>query len=253
MAAGPYSPVDAADYGAFAQLVRQVARRVPDVLVLVGPFVDADDEAVALGRRSHAAVFAAGVANWLVLLQRTRCRVVVVPAPDDAAAGAGCVLPQPPLRRALFPAAVAERVVLRAPDPCVVALDGGLTLGVGAADAVRHAGRRFVHRGAAPRLAALCRALVAARSFCPPAAADDAAPVHTAQRAHLALAPHTPDVLVLPSDVTPFAHRVALPGGRACTCVNPGRLVRGLSLGTYARIVADPVSRSVTHVATLQL
>ena len=253
VAAGPFCPSDSLDFSAFSQLIRSLARSPPDVLVLVGPFLDLDgNKVLPRSRKSFEERFRASLAKWLVMLNRPQCHVVVVPALSDATTTT-YALPQPPLPRSLFAQHLARLTL--APNPCVLALDGGVTLGVTSTDIVKHTATRFVQQQAAQtdRLRNICAALVAERSFYPLDPCDDDVALHTAQRARLAFPGYTPDVLVLPSDLRPFAYELPLPGGGACTCVNPRRLVAGVELGRFAHIVVDPSTRRVTRVASMQL
>jgi DNA polymerase alpha subunit B len=90
------------------------------------------------------------------------------------------------------------------------------------------------------------------RSFYPLYPAAPGACLDTTSDAALAL-PRLPDLLLLPSDLAPFAKVVpacgpypgcAVPGAEpaaaAVLAVNPGRLVKGSSGGTYAVLTAAP-------------
>ena len=56
--------------------------------------------------------------------------------------------------------------------------------------------------------------------------------------------PLTPDVLILPSDLNGFAKPVpsCSPEAKPTVCINPGRVSKGNSAGTYARLQIGTLS-----------
>jgi len=58
----------------------------------------------------------------------------------------------------------------------------------------------------------------------------------------------SPDVLITPSQLTPFVKRA---GG--VLCMNPGRLIKGSNAGTFARLTIHPVVRHIRTVASRKI
>lgn len=58
--------------------------------------------------------------------------------------------------------------------------------------------------------------------------------------------PVTPDILVLPSQLNPFAKRAG-----DVLCINPGRLTKGATAGTFARATVHPIIRNICSGTTL--
>ena len=183
-------------------------------------------------------------------------RVLLVPSTRDVHAHP--VLPQPPLEVGSRSGAqaLANPATLRCNE---------VVLGAGAADWLLAAGREEVCGGRTEeRLPALGAHLAAQRSYYPlfPPPAD--VPLDCSLGAGGLAMPCTPDLLVTPSDLAPFAKAVpaagpypecstaagaAAPGGeggsgaaqqqgRSVLAVNPGRLVKGSGGGTFAVLTA---------------
>jgi len=131
-----------------------------------------------------------------------------VPAVQDAITDY-CVLPQPPLDAALF--AGCSNVML-APNPCLLRVDGGaLTLGVCSADIVKHVAGQFVTSAPSKdRMKCICEAIIGQRSFYPLHPTDPSIGIEYSQLNKLQFHSFTPDLLVLPSQLDVFVHRIAV-------------------------------------------
>ena len=66
-----------------------------------------------------------------------------------------------------------------------------------------------------------------------------------------------PEILILPSDLTTFAKALptASPDSPQCLCINPGRLTKGQSSGTFAHVYIAASSReqSITSNCKVQI
>ncbi len=177
-----------------------------------------------------------------------RTRVLLVPSTRDAHHHP--VLPQPPLDGAEA-AALGGAGTLALANPATLRC-GEVVLGCTSADWLMACNREDCSRcppgQAEERLPALAAHLAAQRCYFPlfPPPAD--VPLDCS-RAGAALAmPASPDLLVLPSDLAPFAklcpvHELGGSGGEAAAaaggstvCINPGRLTKGAS-GTWAGVL----------------
>lgn len=203
-------------------------------------------------------------------------RIVLLPALRDAHHAP--VFPQPPLPTGSAGAAPADGApLLSLPNPSTFSC-GGVTLAAVTYDALLHLSAAELSRPRAgeDRLAALAGHIVGQRClyplYPPPVGSCLDASLDGALR--LAAAP---DVLLLPSDLSPFAKLVAEaapaapalagdaagaegacavegaaggaaaqpPAPRLVVCVNPGRLAKGAAGGTFAHVWVAPGSEPV--------
>jgi DNA polymerase alpha subunit B len=321
-AAGPFTCSDDLSYDPLTALLEALRPNPPDLLLLLGPFVDAEHPRVSDGLCPCPldALLSEGVAgrlaSWRASLpqpHRSAMRVALVPSVRDAPAHP--TFPQPPLE---LPGAVGlvaagagrgsapsssssarqqqqqQQQQQQAPDalvalqnPCtfVVTPSGeaaassssgnsapssssssSVVVAATSQDVLRHlAGSELaVGSGSVDRLSALASHLLGQRHIYPLFPAHASACLDTSRDALLRLPPggggnggasrphhRQPDLLLLPSDLAPFARRVPPTGPGGCggvrpgapppqddvLCVNPGRLAKGAGGGTYARIV----------------
>ena len=290
VAAGPYTCGGDLAYEPLQELLAYCQERRPDALLLLGPFVDAEHASVSGGALdvTFDALFDERVREALYAYLDAAgagCRVVVMPSTRDAHAEP--VYPQPALEAGRFADAPQPGQLLSAPNPARLRV-GPLTVAATSADVLKALSGAEAARGGGPgedRLARLASHLVGQRSFFPlypppPGAMLDA------KRAAAGLAlPSAPHLLLLPSDLAPFAK--VLPGGPAVSeappqateggdatmedaapaapapaaadadaatvCINPGRLAKGSLGGTFAHVhvaagagtAAAPVGTSV--------
>ena len=304
-AAGPFTCSGDLAYDPLAALLEALRPSPPDLLLLLGPFVDAEHPRVSDGLCPCplGALLSEGVAGrlaaWRASLpqpHRTALRVALVPSVRDAPAHP--TFPQPPLDLpGAVPLAAAAGAGARQQQPpdALVALQNPCTMVVSAPtlgeqqaaapgdaadasaasivvaatsqDVLRHLAGSELSVGAAgpgsvDRLSALASHLLGQRHLYPLFPAHASACLDTSRDALLRLpagggggkggASARPDLLLLPSDLAPFARRVPPTGPGGCggvrpgavpnpdddvLCVNPGRLAKGAGGGTYARIV----------------
>ena len=282
IASGPFTCASDLSYEPFADLLRYCEERRPDSVVLCGPFVDCDHRVVRGDAGVDVAfekVFEVGVRDRLVEFA-SRCEaagyapnVVLVPSVRDAVADP--VFPQPPLDvdtlgldalgapgspsgtpgggsdRKRAPGGLAVTV---APNPGTITING-VRVAVCTHDVLRHLSAAEAARedasGAGPssdRMARLASHLPGQRRAYPLFPPAHGACLDASLASHLAME-KTPDVLVLPSDLQPFAKVCECPGlgpGGAVTAVtdddarfvaiNPGRLAKGNIGGTLAHV-----------------
>jgi len=170
----------------------------------------------------------------------------VAVAPSTRDVHAVPAFPQPPM--SLAPAATKDAAHVESlPNPAVVRA-GGLTLGACTADVVRELAGVEVSKAPAlkDRMARLATHVLRQRCFYPSYPPAPGAMMDTTQAAHFVMG-DSPDVLLLPSDISPFAKlldadALGVAGDEnaakaaSVAAVNPGRLMKGPSGGTFARI-----------------
>lgn len=272
VAAGPYTTTDSLEYEPLEDLLKVIAARQPDVAVLCGPFVDSNHPKVAAGETEIAgageekesvdfeSLFKMRVSLFLEGLYETNptlaTRIVLVPSLNDVFHDH--VYPQPPLADRI-PGGVpspwfeeerlgdlglpfasendgADRRLYCLSNPSFFTINE-VAVGITTNDILCHLSGDEVSFNTGNRLARLAAHLLQQQSFYPlfPPPADGQAQLDLRHSEHWRM-PVTPDLLLLPSKLTPFAKDV---GG--ALCINPGTLTKGGGGGTYAMLNIHPL------------
>ena len=272
VAAGPFTTSDDLEYQPLLDLLAAAKAAKPDVVVLLGPFVDADHPAAKRAQLDAdgdepvdaATLFVLKVA-WELdrLLESSDCHAQFVLAPSTRDLVSEPVYPQPPLGAGAdeagdkpswqdeFPLGSLElpksdRVHLVG-NPGLFAVDGAV-VAVTATDVLFQLSSQEIFENkrdgaevaALPRVARLASHLVSQRSFYPlfpaPAMASTVAeaPVDLRQHAKWRL-PVAPDLLIAPSRLAPFARDVS-----GTLVLNPGHLAKNAGGGTFAQLAVHP-------------
>ena len=279
IASGPFTCASDLSFEPFADLLRYCEDKRPDSVVLCGPFVDCDHRVVrgdAGVDVSFEKVFEVGVRDRLADFA-SRCEaggyapnVVLVPSVRDAVADP--VFPQPPLEidtLGLDDLLQKERSdgkkgagvdVIATPNPGTFTING-VRVAVCTHDVLRHLSAAEAARedksaagpsGGSDRMARLASHLPGQRSAYPLFPPAHGACLDASLAPHLAME-KTPDVLVLPSDLQPFAKVCECPGLRGdgggerddggddarFVAINPGRLAKGNIGGTPAHVYVE--------------
>lgn len=235
VAAGPYTHSSDLFYDRLHDLLKYLKDHRPDVLLLTGPFVDADHALVGELAETFDSFFEKMIAGIMEVVG-TNTTVLLVSCHKDAMATA--VYPTPPntLRRA-YP-----NLHLLA-DPSLVDLDG-ITLGVSSTDVLDHLLSQEFATNAGERMHRAINHLFNQASFypiCPPTDENMPFDSHLAQK--YAQLKQLPNVLILPSDQRHFIRVV-----NDCLVINPGRLADNKG-GTFARFMVTPTAPTATTKA----
>jgi DNA polymerase alpha subunit B len=256
MASGPFTCSSDLTYKPLEDLLGHVAQQKPDVLILTGPFVDCKHRLLNPDAAGTAGGFSGGnppdslqvvrhVMRDLILERLATCSpttsCVLVPCLDDL--HSRTTFPQPPFDHAEVLSAVqdeadvAQRVdVQLVGNPCVLRINE-ILVGICTADPIRSLSANEASRSTGDRITRLASHLVQQRSFYPLFPPAEGCQLSMANVEHLGLE-HTPDVMLLPSQITPFAKRIG-----DVLCINPGKLTKGSGPGTFARVTVHPVVR----------
>jgi DNA polymerase alpha subunit B len=271
IASGPFSCVSDLSYEPFHAFLAKVSETEPDALVLLGPFVDSenarirgDDAGSDPLELSFEEVFAHGVRDALEsFLARSdakgyRPAVILVPSVRDVAAPA--TFPQPPLADEGAIEAPRGIAVVLASNPGTFTVNG-VRFSACTQDILRHLSASEAARdGPSPgdRMARLASHLPGQRSSYPLFPPAKSACLDASLAGHLDM-DVTPDVLLLPSDLNPFAKVVprepepaeaesaprlaarddaagSADENDAFVAINPGRVAKGNSGGTFALV-----------------
>lgn len=260
-AAGPYTTADNLNYQPLKDMLSVAGKLKPDVLLLVGPFIDCDHPEIAKGEMSvdlggemceitHKEFFMMRIQSEIEKLLKEvepRPKVVLIPSLNDI--HHDFVYPQPPFRLAgvddkkeghNFDVPDAADVVLLS-NPATFCINE-VTVGVNASDILMHLGPEEISRVgkvSGGRLARLAEHCVGQHSFYPlfPAQAGNAQ-LDLRHYKKYAMQ-HTPDILITPSKLAHFVKKgESSPGTIA---INPGKLTKGNNGGTFARFTVHPI------------
>ncbi|CAK0868474.1 unnamed protein product [Prorocentrum cordatum] len=255
VAAGPFCLRDDLDYTPLEQVLEHAARERPQVLVLMGPFLDAGNQKVLSGE-THLPGSDEPCAyeefygrRLLPLLRRglaplrqgtSPVEVLIIPSLDEAA----CFhpMPQPPLDVALEPLGLTDALqplrrmgVKFLPNPAHVQVNG-LCVSITSADALTPVLREIVLRPQGKKIEEAHRLLLRQRCLFPVVPRD---PAQISEKRAAAL--DFPDLLE--PDVCVFPSLSGTPTGAfvdGSVFVNPGSLCRPAALGTFADLRVAP-------------
>jgi DNA polymerase alpha subunit B len=250
VASGPFTCASDLSYEPFRDVLKYCEDTRPDSLVLLGPFVDSEHRVVRGDAGVDAPfekVFEAGVKDKLAEFA-TRCEVagyhpnvVLVPSVRDAVADP--VFPQPPLDPELLELsgkASNSVTIVNVPNPGTFTLNGvrihactqDVLRHLSAAEAAREDKDTASKGPGSDRMSRLASHLPGQRCAYPLFPPAPGACVDASLSRHLSLE-KTPDVLVLPSDLQPFARVVGdnttllIPPPRTRTIRGSWRSTRG--------------------------
>lgn len=258
VATGPYTTTEDMSFDPLDALLKEAEERKPDLLLLVGPFVDAMDPQLANGDlgMTFDALFAekcqAMIARYCHAVGGQR-KVVLVPSTRDVMHFP--VFPQPPMGKFKD----LEDQVLCLANPSAVKVRGcGLVVGCCSQDVLKHLAATEISRagdmaGQTDRMSRLCSSIAGQASYYPlfPTARGCCFDASLGGALNM---PATPDILVLPSDLAPFVKVVPLhqnSSGQASSdqssfvCINPNRITKGKSGGTYASVFVQGLDQEV--------
>ncbi|CAI5704415.1 unnamed protein product [Peronospora effusa] len=258
-ACGPFTTSSNVDYLPLSDLLQIVVDQKPDVLVLVGPFIDFMHPMFQDGlvkydgmMLSFEEIFLFKVMTLLnnVLAQDERIQIVIVPSLRDA--NHQYVYPQHPLNKkkaceAFEAPEYAKRVHFMS-NPSTFSING-VVFGITALDVVVQLSSNELYRAQTRdpnRLLRLCEQVIDQRSYYPifPPPSGSNAPIDLRYMKQFQFE-QTPDILILPSILNRFCGRV-----KDSICINPCQLCKGESGGTFADITIFPLPNDKIESAT---
>ncbi|KAH8382494.1 hypothetical protein KR009_003889 [Drosophila setifemur] len=228
VASGPFTDSTDLCYEPMHDLLSYLKDHRPDVLVLTGPFLDADHKTVGELAETFDSFFEKMIAG---IMEVVGCHTTVLMVSSQKDAMAHSVYPTPPptLRRT-YPN------LHLLPDPSMVDLDG-ITVGITSTDVVDHLLSHEFAANAGERMHRAINHLFHQGSFYPlyPPADEDMA--YDSQLAlKYAQLRQLPNVLILPGDQRHFIRLVS-----DCLVINPGRLSDKKG-GSFARFLVAPTA-----------
>lgn len=224
---GPYTTSDSLSYEPLADFLKQLQLHPPDVCFMFGPFVDTRMPLIQnLADTTYKHHFHKILEVITTAVEGIPTQIVIVPSSRDA--HHSFVYPQP-----AFELNKIDKQLHFVSDPCTLKLNG-LCVGVTSTDVLFHLGAEEISCSpkTVERLSRLIEYLLQQGNYYPlnPPAQDVNISYETYEvRSRMW---NTPHLLLLPSDLKYFIKNV-----NGCFCVNPGRLSKGPTGGTFARLL----------------
>jgi len=289
-ACGPFTTAESMDYAPFVDLMHVVLEEIPDVVILMGPFVDVRQEAIKSGRVTcddegedqmvvdYEMLFSQRIAAVIEevfenLEERSlQTEFVLVPALEDAVAK--FVYPQPPLQDRLLKGRELSNIpgsdgiefgtlglrrltkhrnnwkcrVHCLPNPCTFRINE-LVFGVTSTDVLFHMSVEETNANlpTGSRLRRISQHMIQQQSYYPLFPPNKSVNLDLKQQDGCRM-PCQPDVLIVPSRLTPFCAPVL----GSTIAVNPGHLTKGTTGGTYSVLKIRPMKKEKfqTHSST---
>jgi len=125
--------------------------------------------------------------------------------------------------------------IIALPDPAMISI-GGVVIGATSVDILKHLGANELAQSTinSDRMGRIARHLLHQRNFYPLYPSDESVPLDVLNWADNAQMGCTPHILILPSDLRHFIKDVD-----GTVVINPERLTKGLSGGTFAKLQLD--------------
>ncbi|KAK4704750.1 DNA polymerase alpha subunit B, partial [Phenoliferia sp. Uapishka_3] len=260
VAAGPYTVDSDLDYAPLGALLEQVEREKPDVLVLLGPFIDADHPLIKSGDVDETPnqIFRNQISARLasLILASPRTTVILVPNARDLTS-LHIAYPQSPLVKE--PELGLPKGVKLLPNPTTFSVNE-IVFSITSLDVLFHLRNQEFFRkcgeilpegevpdtdlAAKDMMARTCRHLLRQRSFYPlfpapmPGKGIDAINLDITHNDLVKMGTNGADIVILPSLLKHFSKLVD-----SVVFVNPSFLTKGNSAGTFARLTIKPMDK----------
>ena len=248
VAAGPFTLPDSLEYEPFASLIDKAESQKPDVLILLGPFVEGSHPLIMEGMSPHdpKTLFKIKIMNRIqkLLSSQPGLQVLLIPSTLDLITD-WPLLPQPPLgvemtesdsaASALALGLNLERLLVL-PNPVTFFMNETLVSISNTDSLLELAGSETgrVQKGVpSDRLSLFFKHVLQQRHLHPLSPST-----HKIQYEHLApfMLGIQPDLLIMPSSL-----KQSIKAVEGVLCVNPGKCVKGKVAGSFARLVVHPL------------
>lgn len=253
VAGGPFTTSDNLAYEPLVEILDFARKKQPNLLLLMGPFVDSEHPQIKLGAvdRTFHQIFQEEVRTRIEEYceeMGSGARVVLVPSTRDA--HHDFVFPQPPFDTTGFKDP--DHQITSLGNPGLFSLNE-LTIGCCTVDVLRHLSSEEVAQvpagASSDRLARLASHIMGQRSFYPLFPAAAGVPLDLSLSVRAMPFSNQPDILITPSDLSPFVKTLGSMHDSqwnaekygSTLCINPGRLAKGMYGGTFTDILTIPV------------
>ncbi|GAB2297771.1 hypothetical protein Dimus_031857 [Dionaea muscipula] len=244
IAAGPFTTTDNLFFEPLKEFLAHAARKQPQLLMLLGPFVDSEHPEIKklTFDRSFDEVFHQEILRRLqdhVEYIGSAARVILVPSIRDA--NHDFVFPQPPFD---LSNADLRHQITSLGNPGVFDANE-VKISCCTVDILRQLSGEEISRHSKDkdRVGRLATHIISQHSFYPLYPPAEGVPLDFSIAPEALDIVSVPDILILPSDLSPFI-KVLSPKGKDelmkqptnCICVNPGRLAKGVGGGTFVEL-----------------
>ena len=235
IASGPFTLLDSLEYEPWKEFLVELSNSVlPQVLILLGPFVDQSHPLLSMSHRDPQELFQICVLDPLISLvkENPSFQVILIPSTNDLISD-WPLLPQPPLDSKEWKAS--DRILFL-PNPvsflmneCLVSISNTDTL---LEMASSESGRET--QGTFDRISLMYRHVLQQRHLHPVSPTMNK--IHYEHIDPFVLGVR-PDILILPSVLKPSVKHV-----EGVMCVNPGKLCKGKVSGTFCKMIIYPLN-----------
>ncbi|XP_010415340.1 PREDICTED: DNA polymerase alpha subunit B-like [Camelina sativa] len=242
IASGPFTTSDNLLFEPLNELLAYARRKSPQLLVLLGPFVDSEHPEIKNGTvdATFNEIFQVEVLRKLqdyTEFMGSEVRVVLVPSIRDA--NHDFIFPQPPFDIHI-PDLEHQMTSLSNPGTFEA---NQVKVGCCTVDVLKHLSGEEMSKNPigvpTDRMSRLASHLLRQRSFYPLYPPPESLPYDSSLAPKALEISSIPDILLLPSDMRYFVKVLSLGEGEdavKCVCVNPGRLAKGEGAGTFVEL-----------------
>ncbi|XP_037497770.1 DNA polymerase alpha subunit B isoform X2 [Jatropha curcas] len=232
IASGPFTTTDNLLFEPLTELLAYARRKLTQLLILLGPFVDSEHPEIKKGTvdRSFDDIFLLEILRRLqdyVEYMGPDARVLIVPSTRDA--NHDFVFPQSPFE--IHPPTLKHQVRVGCCTVDILKQLSGEEMSRNPSDGIP-----------SDRMSRLAYHILSQRSFYPLYPPAEDVPLDFSLATEALHITSIPDILLLPSDMKYFVKVLSL-GGRGegeeqikCVCINPGRLAKGEGGGTFVEL-----------------
>jgi len=240
VACGPFVTSDTLSHAPLVDFLSIVEAERPDLIIMLGPFVDCKIPSIENAEVDFSFEDKFTEYKNLILASALRAGSKVVFLPSQRDVCHHFVYPQPPLEISELQNERSDKVkerVLSVADPSTLSVND-VVFGVTSTDILFHLGSEEAYSfalGTSDRLGRLCSHLLKQQNYYPLQPPSEDVNIDYTHFEQYSTMQVSPDVLILPSDLRFFVKEVD-----GCLCINPGRLVKGQTGGTYAKLHVKP-------------
>ncbi|XP_031640662.1 DNA polymerase alpha subunit B [Contarinia nasturtii] len=243
VASGPFTSKTDLIYEPLNELLAYCKQHKPDILILLGPFLDADhpnllDGTMKVPLETH---FFETMISGIVNSVGCDTEVFIVSSSQDA--HSTFIYPTAP-----YAHSSPYKNVTFLPDPCIIKLNG-VTIGMTATDIYSHITDAEIAVNAGDKVKRVASYLFNQASFYPLNPPSEKVSVDSGLVKEFATLSIVPNILILKSDVKCFAREVK-DGSNGCLILNPGSMWDNQSStnGTFSRLVVTPANDDTTSL-----
>eukprot|EP01105_Mastigella_eilhardi_P002394 TRINITY_DN12964_c0_g1_i1.p1 TRINITY_DN12964_c0_g1~~TRINITY_DN12964_c0_g1_i1.p1 ORF type:complete len:591 (-),score=135.34 TRINITY_DN12964_c0_g1_i1:14-1786(-) len=229
VAVGPFTAQSDLDFTLLSALVDDVKANTPDILLLVGPFVNASHSELFNLEEDVEDLFRDQVsADCLQRLKgMEHLKIIVVPSLEDIV-HPHFLFPQPPFPKHLF---IAQDNVKLTSNPTTFRVDEAVTVGVSSVDVLKDLSANCIIKDKPEdRMATLCEHVLSQQSYYPLFPPETGVNMDAKHMEQIEFTGYSPHFIILASDLQPFVKVV-----QGTVFINPGRMPR-----SFARVVVHP-------------